>query len=318
MRHALAHRIAAELGEDVRHGHVVSFAGLFYITYDLVDHELVIIFKAKGVLDGEPTADIDGIQLGADLFELTVQVDDLVQLAPIVDIVLDALIEKDVQHLQLEAVFVPLDLVHIELEYIPGPESKPGGVKREGRLFFCRHPDAQFERDFHGAFVLLQFVLIVQNGDDVPETAIQQGSDAAGIGFLFEPVADDKSILRDLLALVQLLDDIDIVGIGSFQVDIVLERLFDDKGEVGALGTITLKVFALIAMLLDRRGKHLFRFVDLHVDLRQVGELHRRTILVDQRFYIEAIKLKIVVLYFETLLREVKGLRHQVGVRIVH
>ena len=71
-------------------------------------------------------------------------------------------------------------------------------------------------------------------------------------------------------------------------------------------------------MFLDCIGEHLFRLVDLTADLRKIGQLHRGALFVDERFQIETIKFKVIVLYFESFLGEVEGLRHQVGVRIVH
>jgi hypothetical protein len=87
---------------------------------------------------------------------------------------------------------------------------------------------------------------------------------------------------------------------------------------MGAFRAIAIMVLAFIMMLLDRGRKHLFRLIDLHADLGQVGQLHRRAVLVDQGFEIDAVELKVVLLDIEPFLWEVKGLRHQVGVRIIH
>jgi hypothetical protein len=64
-------------------------------------------------------------------------------------------------------------------------------------------------------------------------------------------------------------------------------------------------------------GKHLLCLVDLHPDLRQVRQLQRSAVLVDQRFQIEPVKLKIIVTDVETFLREIEGLFHQVGVGVI-
>jgi hypothetical protein len=77
-------------------------------------------------------------------------------------------------------------------------------------------------------------------------------------------------------------------------------------------------VFALIAMLFHSRGEHLLCFFDLHPDLRQVGQLHGRAILIDQGFQIQPVKMKIAVLYIEPFLWKIESLFHQVGVRVVH
>jgi hypothetical protein len=70
-------------------------------------------------------------------------------------------------------------------------------------------------------------------------------------------------------------------------------------------------------VLFDRGRKHLLRFVDLVTDLGQIRQLQRRAVFVDQGFNIDPIELKIVVFDFETILREVKGLRDEVAVRII-
>jgi hypothetical protein len=100
-------------------------------------------------------------------------------------------------------------------------------------------------------------------------------------------------------------------------MDIVLQRLFDDEGKVRAFGAIAIEIFAFILVLLDRGRKHLLRLVDLITDLGQIRQLQRSAVFVDQGFYIDPIELKIVVFDFETILREVKGLRDEVAVRII-
>src|ERR1700754_1573791 len=95
MRHALSYCVATKLRKDVGHRYVIPFAGFLDIAYDLIDHELIIVFKTQRMFDREATADIDRIQLRTDLLKLAIKVDDLVQLAPVIDIVLDPLVEED-------------------------------------------------------------------------------------------------------------------------------------------------------------------------------------------------------------------------------
>ena len=84
-----------------------------------------------------------------------------------------------------------------------------------------------------------------------------------------------------------------------------------------AFCTITIEIFSFITVLLHRRGKHLLGLVDLHPDLRQVGQFERGAVFIDQCLKIEPVKLKVMVLDIETFLREVERLLHQVGVRVV-
>jgi hypothetical protein len=87
---------------------------------------------------------------------------------------------------------------------------------------------------------------------------------------------------------------------------------------VRALGAVTIIVFAFIFVLFDGIGKHPLGFVDLHPDFWKIGQLHRRTILVDQAFDIKPVKEQVVVLYHKIFLRKVEGLVHQVGVTVIH
>jgi len=100
-------------------------------------------------------------------------------------------------------------------------------------------------------------------------------------------------------------------------VNIMLQRFFYNKREMRAFGAIAIEIFALIAMLFHRGSKHFLCLVDLHPDLRQIRQLQRSAVLVDQRFEIEPVKLKITVIDIETFLREVEGLFHQIGVGVV-
>ena len=59
VRHALSYSIAAKLSKDIRHWDFGFFTGHFDIAHNLIDHELVVVFKPQGVLDREPAADID-------------------------------------------------------------------------------------------------------------------------------------------------------------------------------------------------------------------------------------------------------------------
>jgi hypothetical protein len=59
-----------------------------------------------------------------------------------------------------------------------------------------------------------------------------------------------------------------------------------------ALGAITIKVFAFVFMLLESSIKHLLRLFDLHTDLRQIGQLHRRAVFIYQSFYIKSIEFE--------------------------
>ena len=110
--------LAAELCVDVRHFDLSLFTSFFDVPHDLIDHELIVIFKSEGVLDGKSATDIDGVKLWTDFLQLAIEVHHLIEFRPIVDVVLDTLVQEDVQHLQLELIFISFDVINIELEDI--------------------------------------------------------------------------------------------------------------------------------------------------------------------------------------------------------
>ena len=75
-----------------------------------------------------------------------------------------------------------------------------------------------------------------------------------------------------------------------------------------ALGTVAVKVGALILMPLHSSLEILLGLVDIDPDLGQVTDLKRCAMFFDQRFQINAVKFQIPVLNFYPLLRKVKGL----------
>src|SRR5690349_1890332 len=108
MGHALSYRITAKLRKDIRHGHFRFLAGYLDIPYDLIDHELVVVIEPERMLDRKSTPYIDRIQFRTDLFQLAIKINDLVQFAPVVYIILDPFVQEDMQHFQLKLAFVSL------------------------------------------------------------------------------------------------------------------------------------------------------------------------------------------------------------------
>ena len=81
------------------------------------------------------------------------------------------------------------------------------------------------------------------------------------------------NILGDLLFFIQFLDNIDIVGIRSFKMDLVFKRLFNHERKMRTLGTVAVKIFALVFVFFKRVGKHRFRLLYLHADLGKKTDL---------------------------------------------
>jgi hypothetical protein len=129
---------------------------------------------------------------------------------------------------------------------------------------------------------------------------------------LLEAVTDDERVLGNSLLLVQLANDLKIVRVRSFQVNFVLERFFQHKREMAALGAIAVHVFSFILMFFHGVGEHLLGLPYLHTYLGQIGKLHGSAILCNERFKVKAVKLKIVVMHVKSFLGEIERLVNEV------
>jgi hypothetical protein len=70
-------------------------------------------------------------------------------------------------------------------------------------------------------------------------------------------------------------------------------------------------------MFLDCLGKHVFRPIDLHPYLGQIGKLEGRAVLIYQCFNVESIEDEITIFDFQTFLGEIKCLLDKVGVCVI-
>ena len=61
MRHTLSYRKTPEFGINIGHRHFGFFAGFFDIAYNLINHKLIVVFKAQRVFDGKSSANIDRV-----------------------------------------------------------------------------------------------------------------------------------------------------------------------------------------------------------------------------------------------------------------
>src|SRR5438105_3976057 len=98
----------------------------------------------------------------------------------------------------------------------------------------------------------------------------------------------------------------------------MLEGLLHNKRKVRALGAITIKIFAIIAMLFNRIIKQFLRLRDLHPDLWQKGELEGRAILVYQFFHINSIKMEVIFFNIKAFLRKMEGLVDEISICVIH
>src|SRR6185436_19340009 len=58
MSHALPYRVTTKFTENMGHRHLCFLTSLFYIPYNFIYHELVVVLKAKGVFYRKSSADI--------------------------------------------------------------------------------------------------------------------------------------------------------------------------------------------------------------------------------------------------------------------
>ena len=133
----------------------------------------------------------------------------------------------------------------------------------------------------------------------------------------------NRKVLADLAmnepeSFKKLVDNLEVIGVGCFEVYIVFQCLLHYKRKMRTFGTITVKIFAFIFVLFKSIGKHFFCFVYLHSNLWEIGKLKRGSILINKPLYINSIILKILVFHLKIFLGELESLAHQVGVAIVH
>ncbi|CCZ97356.1 unknown [Alistipes sp. CAG:53] len=221
------------------------------------------------------------------------------------------------QHLELEFLAVA-EFCLVEIDDVVVADSQPRGVEVE--LGFLLAGDADADLALLGERVLeqLQLLLVVQHGDRVRETVVDELGDILDVLRAFETVADDVAVLVDDAAVVEGVDDVDVVGRRGFQMDVVLHGLFQHEREVARLGAVAIVVRTLVVDLRHRHVEHALGAVDLLGDLRQVGDFERSSVLFDQFHQRNVVEIQLVVLDGELILREIERLFDQVDVLVFH
>ena len=161
-------------------------------------------------------------------------------------------------------------------------------------------------------------LLVVDHGDGVFESVVDQLRDILHVLRTFETVADDVTVLVDDPAVVEGVDDVDVVGRRGFEVDVVFERLFEHEGEVARFGAVAVVVGALVVDLRHGHVEHALGTCDLRGDLRQVGDLQRCAVLLDDLHERNVVQIQLVVLDRKFVLREIERLFDQVFVLVFH
>ena len=238
----------AELGEDVGLGHAIFVARVLDLRHDLFGQIFVFVLEVERVLDREATADIQAIQIGANLLQLAVDADTLAQLIPIVGRILDTCIDEEVEHFELELLVV-FDLLLVEIDDVVVANTQTRGIEVELRLLLRCNADTHLAALFDYVGEQVDLLLVVDHGNRVDESRIDQRSDVLDILRTLEAVTNDVAILVDHAAIVQSLNDMDIVCRRSFEVNIVFQSLFEHEREVRRLGAVAVVVATLVVHL---------------------------------------------------------------------
>lgn len=162
------------------------------------------------------------------------------------------------------------------------------------------------------------FLFVVDHGDRVDEPVVDQSGDILDVLGPFVPVADDKGILVQHPAVVQRIDDVDVVGRRGFEVDLVLERLFEHEAEVRTFGAVAIVVAAPVIDLGHRHVEDLLGPLDLRTDLGQVGDLQRGPVLFDDVHQRYVVELETAVHHGKFILGELESLLDEVDIFVLH
>lgn len=149
-------------------------------------------------------------ELGTDGLQLAIYVDALGQLVPVVRRVLDSGIDEEVQHLELE-LLVLLYLGLVEVDDFIVADTQARRIEVELRFLLARYAYADLA--FLGEYVLVEveFLLVVNDGNSVLEAVVYKLGDVLHILRTLESVADDITVLVDDSAVIQRVDDVNVV-----------------------------------------------------------------------------------------------------------
>ena len=279
-RAAFADGKRSEFSEYVRFVDSVAGTDVLDLRDDLFGQVLVVVREVERVFDRKAASDVEAVQIGANGLQFAVDVQAFRQFVPVVGRVLDTGIDEEVQHFELE-LLVFLDLGFVEVDDVVVADPQARGVELEFGLLLAGDPDADFAFFGNGIVVEVDLFLVVDHGDRVFEPVVDQLGDIFDVLRTFEAVADDIAVLVDHAAVVQGVDDVNVVSRGGFEMNVVFHRLFQHEREVTRLGTVAVVVCTLVIDLRHRYVEHALGPVDLLGDLRQVGYLERSAVLLD-------------------------------------
>ncbi len=221
------------------------------------------------------------------------------------------------EHLELE--FLALaDLGLVEIDDVVVADAEARGVEIEFGLLLAGDADPHLALFGHGGVEQVDLLLVVDHGNRVLEAVVEQLGDVLDVLRTLESVADDVAVLVEDAAVVEGVDDVDVVGRRGLQVDVVLHRLFEHEREVARLGAVAVVVRTVVVDLGHRHVEHAFGTVDLLRNLRQVGDLERRAVLLDELHQRNVVELQLPLLHRELVLGKIEGLFDQIDVLVFH
>lgn len=178
---------------------------------DLFGQVLVVVREVERVFDRKAASDVEAVQIGANGLQFAVDVQALRQFVPVVGRVLDTGIDEEVQHFELE-LLVFLDLGFVEVDDVVVADPQARGVELEFGLLLAGDPDTDFAFFGNGIVVEVDLLLVVDHGDRVFESVVDQLGDVFYVLRAFEAVADDVAVFVDHAAVVQGVDDVNVVS----------------------------------------------------------------------------------------------------------
>ena len=211
------------------------------------------------------------------------------------------------------------DVVFVEFDDVAVADAEPRGVEIEVRFLFGGDADPEIGFFINQVRQILEFILVVQHGDDLFPSFLAHLGDVFHILRPFEAVADNIEVLFcDRAVFFQGFNQVQVIGGRGLQVDVVAEGLMQDKGELGTLGAVAVMVVALVVRFGHGHLEQALGALDLGGDLRQIRQLQRRAVTIDDFHQIDVVEHQIPVDDHEFILREVERLFDQVDVLVLH
>ena len=307
---ALTDSETAKLGEDIGFGHFPIGADILDLSQHLLGHILIVVGGGKGSLAGETAPDVQRIEFGADTFQIAINIDALGELIPIVGGVADAGVDEEMEHFEGE-LLVRFHLLLVETDDVAVAHAETGGVEIELGLFLGGDADAQLHGDFGIPEALVEtviLVLVVEHWDYIVETIGIKIDNVFDILLAFVAIADDEDVLVEQFLFVELLYQVDVESRRSFEIDVVFQRLLEYKTEVTGFGTIAIIVGAGIIGFCDSDVEHAFGPLDLRGDFRQICNLQRRTVLLDNLHQRNVVEIEFALLGAKFILWKIESL----------